>query len=329
MAQPDYIFIGGCYRTGTDLFRNALNSSAEIAICGETHYMGDLPLTNLVWEGLRDLTRNGAAVSPNRKRWELAAPGSRQRLAQVGDLTTEAGARRIVDYLYDHVYKMSQAFWHWLPDHVDRETFLAKVLATDRTERSFFELMMALYAGNRPVRGEKTPIHIHYLPTLLEWFPNAKFVHMLRDPRAIFLSQRKKKSTAERVAATHRLFRGTRLTYEVYLGLGVAIHWLRVVQLHDQYQRLYPDRYCLVLFEDVIADPATHLGRACAFLGVDFTERMLQRRIVNSSFASAEKDQTGFNKSAIDRWRQQLHPMTQKWFATICRKRLMEFGYPL
>jgi hypothetical protein len=202
-------------------------------------------------------------------------------------------------------------------------------METDRTERSFFELMMALYAGERPIRGEKTPIHIHYLPTLLEWFPNARFVHMLRDPRAIFLSQCRKKSTSANVSQTHRPFRGTRLTYEAYLSLGIAIHWLRVVQLHEQYQRRYPGRYCLVRFEDMITDPATHLGKLCDFLGIELTEPMLQRRIVNSSFSATEPNKMGFNSTAIDRWRKHVHPLTQKWLAIVCRPHLLAFGYPL
>jgi len=185
---------------------------------------------------------------------------------------------------------------------------------------------MAFYAANKPIRGEKTPAHIYHLPTLLDWFPNAKFVHMFRDPRAIFMSEKTKKAKAEFVNSRIRLLRQSNLIYEIYMSLSVITHWLRVAQLHHQYQQLYPDNYYLLKFEDLITDPQTHLRELCDFLEIDFTKSMLHRKVVNSSFVSPGEI-AGFDQSVADRWRQQLYPTADKLFTSLCNKYLVEFGY--
>lgn len=113
------------------------------------------------------------------------------------------------------------------------------------------------------------------------------------------------------------------------MSLGDVINWIRVVQLHHHYQQLYPDQYYLLRFEDLITDPETELEKLCHFLGIGFMGEMLQSRVVNSSFVSAGDRQKGFDTSAIDRWQQHLHPVTNKLFVSLCRKRLLELGYVL
>ena len=50
-----------------------------------------------------------------------------------------------------------------------------RLLATDRTERGIWAAFLRIYADKqgRPIMGEKTPAHLAYVDTLLEWFPTA------------------------------------------------------------------------------------------------------------------------------------------------------------
>ena len=325
MARADYIFIGGSYRTGTDLVRNVLNASDEVAICGETHFLGasrtGTDLLRYVFNRSNGFELPGGVPLIG----ELPDPGSRQEFARIGDIATEAGARRVVD----HIYHNQPYFWRWLPANVDKEEFLQKFLATDRSERSLLELVMSLYAGDKPVRGEKTPAHIAHVTTLFEWFPNARFIHMFRDPRAIFISQRKKASNSQKVSPVHRLFRRSQASYEIFMSFSVIVHWLRVVQLHHHYQQLYPGKYYLLKFEDLVGDPDIHLEKLCNFLEIELTGKMLQRRVVNSSFVSSADQVAGFDSSIIGRWRQLINPVTNRWFVLACGKHLGKLGYQL
>jgi hypothetical protein len=326
MAKTEFIFIGGLFRTGTDLLRNALNSTESVRVTGETHFFGDPTVMELLGQGVR--RRLPLAASPDTAHylWRLSHLGTRRQPLGPGGIPTGDWARRIVDHIYDHLGRHDRAFWYWLANNVEREHFLRCFMDSPRTDRALFELLLTLYAQGRPIRGEKTPAHLHHVPTLLAWFPGAKFVHMLRDPRAVFVSQRKKKAANPNVSGLLRLLRRTPASYDAYLSLGVGANWLRAVALHAHYQQAYPDRYYLLRFEDLVAQPAEELQRLCRFLDIDFDERMLQRGVVNSSFVPRGQV-AGFDPAVATRWRQHLHPLTNRWFGLLCGSHLARFGY--
>jgi hypothetical protein len=325
MAPPSHIFIGGSYRTGTDLMRNILNSADDIAISGETHFFGN-PSTP------RNIIRNGLNGSSDAEPWGkqdqlrgLVCPGCRQEFARVADPTTDDGARKLVD----HIYGLERSFWQWLHENVDRDEFLQRVLASDRSEKAIFDLLMEFYAAGKPIRGEKTPAHIFCVPMILDWFPDAKFIHMIRDPRGVFASQRSKLAKIPRATALHKLFRLNTVTYEAFMALQINIHWTRVVQLHQQYQRLFPSRYIALKFEDLLSKPEAELRKLCTFLDIDFSDKMLERRVVNTSFKQTHQGVAGFDASVATRWKDLVGPRTKRWFTWSCEKRLVELGYPL
>jgi hypothetical protein len=53
---------------------------------------------------------------------------------------------------------------------------------------------------------------------------------------------------------------------------------------------------------------------------------MLQQTVVNSSYVSGGQVK-GFDTTAVDRWREHLHPLINRWFVYWCRDQLIEFGY--
>ncbi len=298
-TSPSHIFIVGSPRSGTTLLRFILNCSDEVAICGETHFLG----------------------TPGGQRHTF-----RKRFARVGDIKTDTGAKRVVDYIYKLRVKI---FWLWIQRNVARSDFLSELLKSDRTDRALLDLVTAFYARDKPVRGEKTPSHIYHVHTLLEWFPRAKIVHVVRDPRAIFMSKIKKKIHQKDVPLVHRIVRKSNFALNCYYGLSIQIDWLRIMQLHQKYQRFYPNNYCLVRYEDLITDPLNQLKQLCDFLNIQMTEKMLEPQFDNSSFRFNQDQTRGFNTDAVDRWRQQVSPFVRKWFTLWCRQHFLELGYPL
>ncbi|HWQ16141.1 MAG TPA: sulfotransferase [Roseiflexaceae bacterium] len=301
MAKLDHIFIVGLGRTGSTLTRQILNSSEAIGLGSESHFFRDLP---------RFLVRR--------------RPSFREQIARVGDIRTDSGAAKVVDFIFSitdrHYY-----FWNLRARNVDRDEFLSRLLATDRSERALFELAMACHAGDKPIRGEKTPAHLFFVPTLLEWFPNAKVIHTFRDPRAIYASSRTK-AAKKRYGPATTLFRQLGLIFELYSSLQVIVPWIQAIRLHHRYCARYPDRYYLSRYEDLVCDPEGSLRRLCAFLEVEFTPEMLRQSVVNSSYAPTGQVQ-GFDATAIDRWREHLDPLLQRWFLLWCREPLLRFGY--
>ena len=326
MSRPSHIFIVGSSRTGTSLMRNILNSSKDVALCYESQFLSAPKTVTSLYKWLLKVPESAGFYRKTHLLKKLPSPGAWETFQRVGDISTDVGAKKVVEY----IYQRRPAFWYWLADNIDREEFLRMVLESDRTERSFLNLLLTLYARGKLTCGEKTPYYIHHVPTLLEWFPNAKIVHMFRDVRAIFVSQQRKKFNREapRISIFHHLSRRSRSVHEVYISMGVAIQWLRIVQLHSQYAKAYPKNYYLCRAEDVFTKPADTLPKLCDFLEIEFTDTMLQQSVRNSSF-NALNEMQGLDAAASDRWRQHVPPTLERWLTFFMKKHLLEFGYEL
>jgi len=116
-----------------------------------------------------------------------------------------------------------------------------------------------LYAHRRGKSryGDKTPRYSIDVPLLAELFPEANFVHIIRDGRDVALS-----------------------LMEVRLGRGhvreAALLWRsRVRAARDAGSELGRDRYREVRYEALIDDPRSELEALCPFVQLDFEPGML------------------------------------------------------
>ena len=95
----------------------------------------------------------------------------------------------------------------------------------------------------------KSPPHTFRIKVLLELFPNARFVHIIRDPYVIFPST---------VKLWKRLYRDQGL--QVPHGEGLEEHvfetFNRMYEVFERDRRLIPPaRLCEVRYEDLVEDP--------------------------------------------------------------------------
>lgn len=302
MIEGRHVFIVGLPRTGTTITREVLNTSPDVGIGGESKFLPDRALLGFG-----------------------ARPGFRDRIARVGDLRTEAGLVRVVDYIYS---QQESRYWMRLASGLSQELFESRLRDSDRSDRALFDIAMEHFAHGKPLRGDKSPQHIHSVPLLLEWFPDARVIHTFRDPRAVYVSvQQKAEKRKARPSALQALASRVPAVANSYSATSVIWHWRRAIALHREYAAHYRDRYLLTRFEDLIADPESVIKRLCTFIGVQFDERMLDQVVLNSSFVP-RGGAKGFDTAVLSRWREHLSPLTARWFATRCRRELMEFGYP-
>ena len=161
------------------MMRALLDTSDRIAIARENHYMGHV------------FGRRGARAF---------LPQGRH------DLTDDNTVRKIVDMIYSGEYERMAGWrppsphWYWLIENIDRDELERRLLAAERTERGMFRAFISAYADKKgkPIWGEKTPTHLNFTDELLEWFPDARVLHMLRDPRAIYVSDRYRRQNRDR-----------------------------------------------------------------------------------------------------------------------------------
>lgn len=300
-----YLFIVGSPRTGSTLLRHVLNRSPLVCLASETHYL----------KGSRQLHLGDRLASAR------ALEGAAR----------EEAARAIVADLF------SPRFWVWLRRKSEPASFLARLLATDLTEQSLFTLLLDVYAdGQCPdrtvvVRGEKTPDHLYGLDTLARWFPEARFIHTFRDPRAVYASRLVRSGEGRRGMKARLPAIPPRLLDPVLAPIEVVETsrvWLDAARLHRRHTESLGDRYRLVQFEHLVADPETSLRSICEFIGIPFEPTLLEDTVVvGSSFADERHAAQGFDRRSVDRWRKHVNPLVKAWFGIVARRELRRFGY--
>lgn len=306
--RPNYIFISGVSRTGSTLVRKILNTSPQIAISRENYFLGH----QIPWEGIRYVIHRN-----------------------IPHLSEKKDISNLVDFLFNSNFKRSnQAYWVWFRNEINKEYFLQKLLESpDLGDRTIFSILMEIYgnwlqqkksnARDQVILGEKTPSHIYYVTTLLQWFPNSRIVHTYRDPRGIFASELRRRKQIP-FNFPYRQLKKFNLLFTVFILLQVTYAWLRATKLHFKYNTLYPGRYYLIRFEDLVTYPEKTLKLLFDFLEIDYQDKILKQRVVSRGFLEGNE---GFDKHAADRWKEINPPWVNKWYLILGKRYLRSMGY--
>jgi hypothetical protein len=168
-----------------------------------------------------------------------------------GDLADDANLDRCLDAMmrYRRHRKLEP----------DRDRLRSEFRAGDRTYCRLFSLMEEHYAERAGKRrwGDKSLHTERYAARVFECFPDARILHMVRDPRDRYASVLKRWRTS----------RG---------GVGSATAaWLASVRLGMRNEARYPDRFRIVRYEDLAANPEAMLRELCDFIGEPYEPAML------------------------------------------------------
>lgn len=182
--------------------------------------------------------------------------------------------------------------------------------------RAVFELFAA--RQRKRLYGDKTPGYVNHLDLLGGLFPEAKFVHILRDGRDVALSYLDRPEWGPRTVAE------------------AAFYWrTRVQRGRVSGARLGPARYLEARYEALVDDPERTVSEVCAFLGLDFTPAMLGYHEKGTPFAAHTKDPSAFESSAspitkgLRNWREQMSETDMALFEAIAGDMLGDLGYEL
>lgn len=231
------------------------------------------------------------AFDPRSHEWSLADQVERALAHPMfGRLGVEAETcRRIVDELRPSDYGAVVRYW-----------FAAK----------------ALKDGKRRW-GNKTPHMIFHFERVARLFPDAQFIHIIRDGRD---------STAS--WATVHFTQANRGQL-----LSSALLWRQMVRAGRETGRtLGADRYTEVRLEDLIASTESSLRRLCSFLGLDFDEAMLSYHETATERVpeGQRRVHPDINKpptSGLRDWKKGLAPADVVAIEGLLRPTLVAFGY--
>ncbi len=175
--------------------------------------------------------------------------------------------------------------------------------------------------------GEKDPEHALHLKELDQLFPEGKFLHIIRDGRAVFVSAwHHNVRSHDKNLATHG--------FDDFLDI-TAREWSDRVRRAQEAGRKLGDRYFEVRYEDLAAEPEPWMARILDFLGADADAATVRACVEAASFEklskgrkAGEEDKASFFRKGIpDDWRNELSPAQIQRFVSIAGPLLMALGY--
>ena len=153
--------------------------------------------------------------------------------------------------------------------------------------------------GNILLISDKNPIYCLFISKIRRLFPEAKFIHMLRDPRDTILSHI--------------------TTFSVKNTYYKAQQWLHYNLLIEKNKKELPDSFFSLSYESLVENPEPVLKDLCKFLNISFDAEMLKRELPDS--VGSDKTIMGLmgqthknlydpiQTSSIGKWRKEMKPV--------------------
>lgn len=180
--------------------------------------------------------------------------------------------------------------------------------------RQFYSDFFSDYARRQGKRrwGEKTPLNLHHMEEMVDIFPSAQFVCVVRHAGGV-------------VASLQRW----RYTFDRALDYWVTAN-TRFTRLPDE---LGPDRLKLCRYEDLVLRPRATLEAVVAFLGEPWSDDLLRHHEIQAARGGPMKVEGGGRRDRpvhagrVDAWRDEL---TDEQLAAVAERAaplLASFGY--
>lgn len=180
--------------------------------------------------------------------------------------------------------------------------------------------------------GEKTPRHVFRINEILDAFPAARIICILRDPRGVVASYRDwtyqgglpTDGNPDYERAINQDHARIGASYNIVIA---SIMWRAAANsAHAALQKHGSDRVRIVKYEHVIEDPMRVVAALFSWLGVDFSEEMLNIPIHNSA-TTPYLTSAGLKKSISMRWRTALNDQEIYIIQKVTQKAMKKFAY--
>ena len=266
------IFIVGMPRSGTKLLREILNNHSFIAIMpNESHCI----------------------------------PYFYDRLNKYGNLQDIGNFDRFYnDFSKTIFYKRATK----RDEFIDRVSWYNAV-----REWSYAGIIEAFYKTytlkkNKIIWGDKTPSYLLHLPLLASLFPQAKFIHIIRDVRDYCLSINK--------AWNKNIYRA-------------AQRWSDSIRkCRSDSRKLTAGQYIEMGYEKLIMSPYDAMREICSFLNIPYENQLLTFNKSTENLGDA-RDFLGILETNHGKWEEGLRKNSVVKIEKICSRLLSELGYPV
>ena len=272
------IFIVGVHRSGTTLLRYMLNSNPRIHIPPESDFIPNF----------------------------------------FGRKPTESLSDKRIAHILNVIFTRYRFVREWQGEPPDLVQFIDSM--PDRTPAAFLDTLYCAYASqnNADRWGDKTPIYSSYIDLISKIFPQAQFIHLIRDGRDVALSMLETWGPKD---------------FHIDI-LFTARNWVnRTSRARNAGHQLGPDQYYELRYENLVQDPERELRPLCEFLNEAYIAAMAEphrlgrTQIEAGSFHAPVRNPP--NPNRIKRWQQEMAQPDLRLFQHIARDLLEELDYSL
>jgi len=158
---------------------------------------------------------------------------------------------------------------------------------------------------------DHTPINIEYVDLLKRLYPNAKFLHIIRDGRG--------------VASSHK-----RLSWGPNNMLDMSNYWLKKLAYGFAYESKYPKDILSIRYEDLVSNTQITVTKITDFLGIKYEASMLNANgliVPESTKHQHELVGQKADKSKIRSWEKTLSKREIEIFEYETKNMLNLLGY--
>jgi hypothetical protein len=261
------VFIVGSSRSGTTMMNRILGQHPEVAAFNELHYIGAI--------------------------WEVESP------------LLNVSSERAAEFAALLLMHIRYGIWCGPAGEQDIADAKSIVSAKDTwTHPEIYQQVLHHEAG--PGIGlvtDQTPRNVLFASDILEIFPTARIIHMIRDPRAVLASQRNRWKKRWLGADTMPIRNVLRVLVN-YHPYTLTKLWIKSARVAAQLRS--NERYKVVEFEQVTRDPEREIRAISRFLGIEFRPSMLDVPQVGSSNKVHDDTKVGVSSDVVDTWKQTL-----------------------
>jgi len=207
------------------------------------------------------------------------------------------------DFLFDQMsdegtFPTMEAYQEWLSVH---RIFQSKLLSID-SSLGYAELIDSFIA-QMTQENSVLALNIHrHFDLILYLFPNAKFIHLIRDPRDVARSSM-----------------GMGWAGNVYYGVD---HWVDTEKSWKRLQKkIAPEQFLELRFEELILSPEIVLQGVCEFIGVPYFDSMLNYAD-NSTYSKPDP-------SLVYQWKKKLSKREIQYVELKAHDLMETLGYAL
>lgn len=141
---------------------------------------------------------------------------------------------------------------------INKEDLLASLLAAKDIASYPLLCKLVFYHASHgkdvKIFFDKNPIYAYFMPELKKLFPDARYIHLVRDYRAIIMSHRR----------VFKLKRTADITYK----------WVKMNMLIEEAKSVEILNYFTLKYEKLVIEPVKSMNDICNFLRVPFYEKM-------------------------------------------------------